>query len=73
MQTIKPWLNDDYIKRAFWDEKGNFRIGFIDGGENIYQVDNCTKEQLREVIQMLKKNGVPVSEQEIVCQKLPPC
>ena len=60
MQTLKPWLNDDYIHTARFDDKGNFTLMFVDGGQKVYQVDDCTAAQLNDAIELLKKNGVPV-------------
>ena len=60
MQAIKPWLNDDYIKQARFDDKGNFTLALVDGGQKVYHVDDCTAGQLKNVVELLKKNGVPV-------------
>jgi hypothetical protein len=40
MQTLKPWLNDDYIHTARFDDRGNFTLMFVDGGQKVYQVAN---------------------------------
>jgi hypothetical protein len=61
MQTLKPWLNDHYIRQARFDEKGKFTLRFVDGGQRIYQVDDCSADQLNEAIELMKENGVPVS------------
>jgi hypothetical protein len=60
MQALKPWLNGDYIKQARFDDKGNFTLMFVDGGQKLYHVDDCTAVQLKNVVELLKKNGVPV-------------
>jgi hypothetical protein len=60
MQTLKPWLNDDYIHAARFDDKGNFTLMFVDGGQKVYQVDDCTAAQLKEAAELLKKKGVSV-------------
>lgn len=60
MQTLKPWLNDDYIHAARFDDKGNFTLMFVDGGQKVYQVDDCKSEQLKEAAELLKQNGVSV-------------
>jgi hypothetical protein len=60
MQTLKPWLNDDYIRAARFDDKGNFTLLFVDGGQKVYQVDDCTAVQLKEAAALLKENGVSV-------------
>jgi beta-lactam-binding protein with PASTA domain len=60
MQTLKPWLNDDYIHTARFDDKGNFTLMFVDGGQKVYQVDDCTEAQIKDAVELLKKNGVSV-------------
>ena len=60
MQTLKPWLNDEYIQHAHFDDKGNFTLSFVDGGRKVYQIDDCTAGQLKDAVELLKKNGVPV-------------
>ena len=60
MQALKPWLNDDYIKQARFDDKGNFTLALLDGGQKVYHVDDCTAAQLKDVVELMKKNGVPV-------------
>ncbi|MEE4605495.1 MAG: hypothetical protein V2J65_29725 [Desulfobacteraceae bacterium] len=60
MQTLRPWLNDDYIHTARFDDKGNFTLMFVDGGQKVYQVDDCTEAQIKDAVELLKKNGVSV-------------
>ncbi|MBT8367596.1 MAG: hypothetical protein KJP23_23125 [Deltaproteobacteria bacterium] len=60
MQALKPWLNDDYIRQARFDDKGNFTLMLMDGGQKVYHVDDCTAAQLKDVVALMKKNGVPV-------------
>ena len=62
MQALKPWLNDDYIQHARLDEKGNFTLTFVDGGQKRYRVDDCTAAQLKDAIALLKKNDVRIFE-----------
>jgi hypothetical protein len=60
MQALKPWLNEDYIQQARFDDKGNFTLMFVDGGQKVYHVDDCTAAQLKDVVELMKKNGVVV-------------
>ncbi len=60
IQALTPWLNDDYIRQARFDDKGNFTIMFVDGGQKTYHVDECTAAQLEQAVTLMKKNGVPV-------------
>jgi len=60
MQALKPWLNRDYIQQARFDDKGNFTLMLVDGGQKVYHVDDCTTAQIEEAVELLKKNGVAV-------------
>jgi len=33
---------------------------FVDGGQTVYHVDDCTAAQLKDAVELMKKNGVPV-------------
>ena len=60
MQVLKPWLNDSYIHQACFDLEGNFTLRFVDGGQTVYHVDDCTAEQLADTVELMRKNGVQV-------------
>ncbi len=60
MQILKTWLSDDYIHTGRLNDKGNFTFIFVEGGQKVYQVDDCTASQLKEAVELLKKNGVSV-------------
>ena len=60
MQALEPWLNDDYIQQARFDDKGNFTLLFMNGGQKVYHVDDCTAAQLKDAVELMKKNGVPI-------------
>lgn len=62
MQVLKPWLNDDYIQHARVDERGSFTLTFVNGGQKVYQIDDCTSRQLTDAVALLKKNDVRVFE-----------
>jgi hypothetical protein len=60
MQTLKPWLNSDYIRKAHFDGSGNFTLMFADGGQRSYHIDECSAEQLNDIETHLKSHGVQV-------------
>jgi beta-lactam-binding protein with PASTA domain len=62
MKALEPWLNDDYIQHARVDEKGNFSFTFVNGGQKSYQVDDCTAGQIKNAVELLKKNNVRIFE-----------
>ena len=60
MDYLKPWLSDEYIRGAGLDENGRFVLLFTDGVKNVYQIDDCEKQQLIDVLNDLKEKGVEV-------------
>jgi hypothetical protein len=62
MQVLKPWLNSDYIRKAYVDAKGDLRLMFVDGGEKMFRIDDCSQSQLKDILQDLNKSGVPVEK-----------
>ena len=62
MQVLKPWLNEDYIQHARLDEKGIFSLTFVNGGQKVYRIDDCTAGQLTDAVALLKQNNVRVFE-----------
>lgn len=62
IDVLKPWLNDDYIRKAGLDENGRFRLQLTDGGVKNYRVDGCTKDQIKDVMEMLAAKGIPVEK-----------
>ena len=61
MQALTPWLNSDYVRQAHLDDNGKFVLVFVDGGQKVYHVDDCTKAQLKDTIELMAKNGVTVT------------
>jgi hypothetical protein len=62
MHVFKPWLNRDYIRKAYVDAKGDLRLMFVDGGEKMFRIDDCSQSQFRGILQDLNKSGVPVEK-----------
>jgi len=42
------------------DDKGNFTLLMVDGGQKVYRLDDCTTAQIKEAVELMKNNGVPV-------------
>lgn len=62
MKALTPWLDDDYIHKAYLDDKGYFVLMFMDGVKNVYNIEDCEKSQLTAILEDLKKKGVSVEE-----------
>jgi len=60
MQALTPWLDDDYIRKAYVDDNGHFVLLFMDGVKNVFHIEDCEKSQLKAILEDLKKKGVPV-------------
>ena len=60
MQMLKPWLNDDFIRRVRLSAEGTLTVLFADGGSQTYHIDDCTAEQLENTIEHMKAQGVDV-------------
>ena len=62
MEEITPWLDKDHIKEAHLDEKGHFVLSFRDGMKNVYHIDDCNKDQIKNILKDLKSKDIPVTE-----------
>ncbi len=60
MQELAPWLDRDYIREARLDEDGNVVLLFQDGVRDVFQIDDCTKEQIDRIFKDLKDKGITV-------------
>ena len=58
VEALKPWLKDDLIKQASFDRNGKFTVLFEDGATNIYQIDDCSPNQIDEAAELMRNNGV---------------
>lgn len=60
METLKPWLDRDYIHRATVDEAGRFVLLFADGGQRVFELDGCSRQEVETVIEMMRNRGIRV-------------
>ena len=62
MEIITPWLSSEYLRRVYKDDKGHILLEFRDGVNDVYQIEDCTEEQLTEVLEGFKEKGIRVEE-----------
>ena len=62
MKSLGPWLSSDYLHKVYLDNKGQVILLFTDGVRNVYRIDDCNDEQIKTVLEDLKKRGVTVEE-----------
>lgn len=60
MQALEPWLSDDYIREAHLDADGRIVIQFVDGVKNVYHIDDCSGNDIHNILQKLKDKGITV-------------
>ena len=60
IEMLKPWINDNYIRQARINAEGEFTLSFVDGGCKTFQIDDCSRGQLENTIEQMKKNGVQI-------------
>ena len=58
LEEINPWLNKEFIHRAFTDGKGKFILYFLDGTKNTYAINDCNERQVVKILQDLKALGI---------------
>jgi hypothetical protein len=62
MEELTPWLSKDYIREIYLNDSGAVVVEFLDATRHVYRVDDCTKPQMKVVLQDLKKQGIPVAD-----------
>ena len=62
LEIISPWLSSDYLQKVYKDDKGHFILLFTDGVKDAYHIEDCTHNQIKEMLDDLKKKGVQVEE-----------
>ena len=60
IQTLTPWIHDDYIRKAYLDDNGYFVLLFRDGVKDVYQIEDCEKSQIEAILEDMKKKGVSI-------------
>ena len=60
MKSLTPWLDDDYIRKAYVDDNGHFVLLFMDGVKNVYHIEDCEKSQIEKILEELKQKGIPI-------------
>ncbi len=62
MHALDPWLFKDYIGKVCVDAHDQLTLIFRDGGSNTYRINDCTESQLNDILEKLRKRGIPIEE-----------
>jgi hypothetical protein len=58
MTSLTPWLDDDYIRKAYLDDNDHLVLLFTDGVKNVFRIEDCTTSQLEKILEDLRNKGV---------------
>ena len=59
MQSLEPWLSDDYIRKGYVDDNGDVVLRFTDGVKNVYRIEDCDASQLAAIVEKIRNKGIP--------------
>jgi hypothetical protein len=62
MTEIKPWLDSEHIRGAELDEHNHLILHFMDGMKNVYEISDCDMYEIKDVLDNLRHQGIPVRE-----------
>lgn len=61
-ESLRPWLDNDYIRSVTIDRKGHVTFTFVDGIMDTYEITDCDRNQVKKVCRELSARGIPVRE-----------
>ena len=61
LTEMKPWLDNDYIRKAHVDENDHFVLHFRDGMKNVYSIDDCNRSHIDQILKDLADKGIPTT------------
>jgi hypothetical protein len=64
LKVLKPWLDRDYIRKVHLIDQDKLVLFFSDGGQKEFFIDDCTKAQLKGVLEEIRQIGIPVEKAE---------
>ncbi|MDH3329133.1 MAG: hypothetical protein OEM01_07875 [Desulfobulbaceae bacterium] len=62
MESLEPWLDNNYIRSVNLDRKGRITFFFIDGVSDTYEITDCDVSHIKRVCKDLSTRGIPVRE-----------
>ena len=58
MEELNPWLDRDHIRKVLVDRDGRLVLFFFDGMRHVYDITDCNRSQVDEVLANLQKKGI---------------
>lgn len=64
MKVFGPWLDGDYIRKVFLSKEDHLIFFLSDGGQKDYHIDDCSKDQLKEILSNIQQKSIPIVKEE---------
>lgn len=58
MEELNPWLDRDHIRKVQIDGDGRLVLFFFDGMRHVYDITDCNRAQVDEVLASLQAKGI---------------
>lgn len=62
LESMKPWLSKEYIQMAYVNENDHLVLLFKDNVQNVYNINDCSKMQLKKILTDLESKGIIVQD-----------
>ena len=63
LKVFEPWLDRDYIRKVFLTKEDHLVFFFSDGGQKGYQIDDCSKDQLKDLLRNIQQKGIALEKE----------
>ena len=60
LKLLDPWLDRDYIRKVYVTQHDQLVFYFSDGGQTEYRIDDCSRAQLKEILDGIQSRGIVV-------------
>ena len=60
IESLRPWVDNNYIRSVAIDQKGNVTFTFMDGIKDSYHVSGCDQNYMLKICRELSARGIPV-------------
>ena len=64
LEMLEPWLDRDYVRKVFLTKQDHLVLFFSDGGQKDFLIDDCSKDQLKDILRDIQQKGIPVEKEQ---------
>lgn len=62
MESLQPWLDNEYIRNITIDHEGRISFLFRDGVRDTYNITDCNRDRVLNICKDLSEHGIPIKE-----------